>query len=361
MSTSVSKRSSATKQPVKRRVRIKDEITPAKDEHIFPQSQLVPLALRWKDLNAQGKHTEAMFLLEKIIVMSTPMFERYAQHEDYHNTVDLGALVSAAQEKVIKWLLKWEPKKGRLFSWFTKCAKHAFLSEVVKVNQYNKRYYAPGDDLERCHGHIDHESDRHNLAEDFNHSLKDLYCRWGCPQEQGALRYLCECLVHDFDNHDKQAAIRGAAYAWGISMELAKFFYSWTLSALRDLHYHKIRVPFTEEDIIRHWLSYTNFPDLYEYMTHENVKKFIATHGGQRLKVPSLTQLMKQKEDYEIFSEIEKSDKDPESIAEVAKKRKRTPRSAQDAFTAMVEITNPNRSGEHPLYGSDDIGFDPHR
>lgn len=347
-------------RPFKRRFKTKDEQAPAKDEHIFPQSQLVPLALRWKELNAKGKHTEAMIILEQVIILSTPMFERLAQHEEYHNTVKLDALVSAAQEKVIKWLLKWEPRKGRLFSWFSKCAKHAFLSELVKQNQYNKRYFATGENLEKYHGSEDHASDKHNLTEEFNRSLKELYCRWGNPQEQGALKYLCECLVHDLDNHDKQAAIRGTAYAWGISIELSKFFYSWVLVALRDLYYHKIRVPFTEEDLIRHWLTYTNFPNLYDYMTHENIKKLIATHGGQRLKIPSLAQLSKLKEDYEIFQEIEKSDKDPDAIADVAKKRKRTPRSAQDAFAAMVEITNAKRSGEYPLYGNDDPGFDAH-
>lgn len=343
-----------------RRIKSKDEQTPAKCEHIFPQSQLVPLALRWKELNAKGKHTEAMHVLEQVITLSTPMFQRLAQHEEYHNTVDLGYLVSAAQEKVIKWLLKWEPRKGRLFSWFSKCAKHAFLSELVKQNSYKKKFFATGENLEKYHGTEDHESDKHNLTEDFNRSLRDLFCRWGSEQEQGALRFLCECLVHDLDNHDKQSAIRGAAYAWGISMELSKFFYSWVLVALRDLHYQKIRVPFTEEDLIRHWLSYTNFPDLYDYMTHESVKKFIATHGGQRLKIPSLAQIAKLKEDYQIFSEIEKSDKDPDSVADIAKKKKRTPRSAQDAFAAMVEVTNPNRSGEHPLYGTDDVGYEPH-
>ena len=288
------------------------------------------------------------------------MFERLAQHEEYHNTVDLSALVSVAQEKVIKWLIKWEPRKGRLFSWFSKCSKHAFLSELVKVNVYKKRYFSTGENLEKYHGAEDHDSDKKKLAEEFNHSLKDLYCRWGSSQEQGALRYLCECLVHDLDNHDKHAAIRGAAYAWGISMDLSKFFYSWVLVALRDIHYNKVRVPFTEEDIIRHWLSYTNFVDLYDYMTHENIKKFIATHGGQPLKIPSLAKLSKIKEDYLIFCEVERSDKDPDAIAEIAKKRKRTPRSAQDAFAAMVEITNANRSGEHPLYSTDDPGYDPH-
>ena len=80
-----------------------------------------------------------MLVLDEIILKSTPMFERFAQHEEYTNTVELSILVSAAQEKVVKWLLKWEPKLGKIFSWFSKCAKHAFLSEIVKANQCKKR------------------------------------------------------------------------------------------------------------------------------------------------------------------------------------------------------------------------------
>lgn len=331
----------------------KDNATP-ENEHIFPQTKLVPLALRWKELNAQGRHQEAMILLEEIIQESTPMFERYAQHEEYTNTVDLGILVSAAQEKVIKWLLKWEPKKGRLFSWFTKCAKHAFLSEIVKATQYRRRYYVTGDNLEKYYGMEDHASDKRDLTTEFDRRLKQIYCRWGSPQEIGAIRYLVECLVHDLDNHDKQAAINGAAYAWGISIDLAKFFYQWVLVALRDIHYDRCRVPFTEEDILRHAQSYTNFIDLYEYLTHDQIKHLIATHGGQRIKIPTLAQLHKLVDDYRMFEAVMKSDLDPDSIAEVARKRKKSPRSAQEAYFAMVEATNPNRSGEHQVYGNDD-------
>ena len=115
--------------------------TVVQGEHLFAASYLQPLAIKWKELNAKGKHTEAMLVLEEIVVGSTQMFQRLAQHEGYHFTVDLDILVSAAQEKVVKWLLRWQPKKGKLFTWFSKCAKNAFRSELVKVNQFRKRYH----------------------------------------------------------------------------------------------------------------------------------------------------------------------------------------------------------------------------
>lgn len=325
-----------------------------KGEHIFPASEITPLALKWKELNARGQHTAAMLILDEIIRLSTPMFERFAQHEEYTNTVDLGVLVSAAQEKVVKWLIRWEPKLGKIFSWFSKCAKHAFLSEIVKVNQYRKHYHVTGDNLEKFYGTVDHESDRHDTTTEFDKSLKDLFCRWGSPQEIGAIKFIVECLVHDLDNHNKAAAIRGAAYGWGISMDMAKFFYAWVLIALRDLHYKRIRVPFTEEDIIRHAFSFTNFVELYQFMSHDQVKRLIAVMGGQRIKIPTIAQIAKLKEDHETFEAVLDSDKDPSTIAEIAKKKKRSPRTAADAYQAMVEATNPQRSGEYQIYGDND-------
>lgn len=322
-------------------------------EHIFPASKITPMAVKWKELNARGRHTEAMVLLEDIIKMSTPMFERLAQHEEYHYTVDLEILVSAAQEKVIKWLLKWNPKKGRIFSWFSKCSKNAYRSELVKVNQYRKRFHVTGDNLEKFHGVEDHESDKRDLVVEFRNRLKGLHCRWGSLQERGAIRYLVECII-DQDNHDKQSAIRSASYAYGISKDMAKFFYSWSLVALRDINYDRIYVPFTQEDLIRHSYTYTAFANLFDGIPFDRIKWIIATHGGCRIQIPTLAQIAKLKQNYQIFTEIDKSDKDPDSVAEVAKRHKRSPRSAQEAFNAMAEVLDPKRSGEFFVYEDSD-------
>jgi hypothetical protein len=74
-------------------------------EHIFPASQLTPLAMKWKELTDTHRQREAMEILEEIVVKSSAMFQRLAMFEDFHYTVDLDILVSAAQERVVKWLL----------------------------------------------------------------------------------------------------------------------------------------------------------------------------------------------------------------------------------------------------------------
>lgn len=292
-----------------------------------------------------------MLVLEKIVVGSTAMFERLAQFEDFHYTVDLPILVSAAQEKVIKWLAKWQPKKGRLFSWFSKCAKNAFRSELVKVNQYRKRYHVTSDNLEKFYGAEDHDVDKHDVAMEMRSKLDELTCRWGDPQEIGAIRFLTLCIIDD--DHDKQAAIRSAAYAYGISFDLAKFFYNWSIVNLRHAFYEKVYIPFTEYDLMLAAESYTFWPELVNIIGIEKSKEVSAKLGSQRIKIPSLQHFAKLRESDRIAREIQRSDLDPDAVGDIARKHKKTTRSAQEAFVEMSEQLDPRRYGEHSIFNED--------
>ena len=292
-----------------------------------------------------------MLVLEQIVEGSTAMFERLAQFEDFHYTVDLPILVSAAQEKVIKWLAKWQPKKGRLFSWFSKCAKNAFRSELVKVNQYRKRYHVTSDHLEKFYGVEDHEVDKHDIAEELRCKLDELTCRWGDPQEIGAIRFLTLCIIDD--EHDKQAAIRSASYAFGISFELSKFFYNWSIVNLRHAFYEKVYIPFTGHDLTMASESYTFLPEFVNIFGIEKTLEGCAKLGGQRVKFPTLQYLAKLRENHLLARDIERSDLDPDAVAEIARKHKKTPRTAQEVFNEMVEQIDPRRYGEHSIFHED--------
>lgn len=228
------------------------------------------------------------------------------------------------------------------------CAKNAFRSELVKVNQYRKRNYVTSDSLERFYGMEDHEINKHDLAKEFYKKFHSMTCRWGDPQEIAAIRYLIECIVDD--ERDKHCAIRGAAYAYGISMEMSKFFYAWAVAALRHELYDKVHIPFTQEDLFRASLSYEHVVDLLDYVSWDVAKKILARWQGMRIKFPTLAYMARLHENYLIYGEIDKSSLDPDAIAEVARRRKRTPRSAQEIFNDMVTIMEPNRTGEYDIY-----------
>jgi hypothetical protein len=322
--------------------------TPKDGEHIFNATRLTPLAIEWQKCNANGEHEKAMDLLEEIVKGSTVMFERFAQYEGFDSSVDLDTLVLAAQEKIVKWLLAWRPEKGRLFSWFSKCAKNVFKGEVVRANTYRTRIHSTGDSLEKYHGAEDHgafqEEDEVNVKKQFLH----LTTRWGSKQEIGAIRFLLESVL--LEDHDKRRAILGASYAYGLSLDQSKFFYNWVLFAMRESAYGRARVPFTEQDLVRHAHSYTHIPDLLEIISWDQFKKLVMTLGGQRLKIPTSAQLSRLKENYSIYEELEASDKDPAAVEAIARRRGRTTKSAQEVWDEMSRIVRPDRSGEYEIF-----------
>ena len=338
-------------------------------QHIFHAKHLTELALRWKectaaaqDLSAKGreedardKAAEAMDLLEEIIVGSTSMFERLAQYEGFPNTVDLDTLVQAAREKVARWLQSWNPKlkaDGGLFSWFSTCAKHAFLSELSKVNQHRKRIHATSDSLEKWYGEEDHAATKDDASNEAKERLKDITARWGDPVTLGAVRFVLDSLV-DERPQDRQLVIFSLCCAYGLSPEMGKFFYSWGLFALRDAMYDKIHVPFTQQDILRHKETHSHLVDLLDIIGWEPFKRLCATLGGTRFKLPTMAQLGRWHEEYQIAREIDHTNLDPTSVGKVARKYKRTDKSAQELYEEMTYVQDPNRSGEHYVYGED--------
>jgi hypothetical protein len=88
-------------------------------------------------------------------------------------------------------------------------------------------------------------------------------------------------------------------------------------------------------------------------MSWEDFKKYVTVHGGTRLKVPTLSQMSRQREDYDLHRAVVKSDQDPDAVVEVARRFKKSPRSAQEIFNEMVTNLDPKRYGEHEVYGDD--------
>ena len=321
-------------------------------EHIFPESQMIPLVVQWKHLTASGRHKEAMLVLEQIVVYATAMFEALAQYENYHYTVPLEVLVGAAQEKVILWLNAWNPKKGRLFTWFSKCAKNAFRSELAKVNHYRLHFHTTSDNLERFYGVEDHEVDKKNMAEEMENRIRQMTCRWGDPQEIGAVRYLTKCILDA--EHSKEDSIRAAAYAYGIGFDLAKFFYNWAVVNLRHTFYDSVYLPFTEQDLLLASESYTLWPDFVDIVGMDLAKKCCAILGGNTLRIPSVSAIARLKRNYNLARDIDNSPKDPQSVADIARKHRKSPKTAQEIYERMLEQLDPKRYGEHYLYPEDE-------
>ncbi len=336
----------------------KSAVTPPR-EHIFPATRLTEVCLRWKDLTAKGQHGEAFKLLEQIIIESTPMFERLALFEGYQNTVDLPILIQAAREKVPRWLIHCDVKRlheGKLFSWFSTCAKNAFRSEVAKQRQHSNRYHATSDSLEKFVGSEDHAVDMHDVADEVARRVQDISVRWGDPHELGAVRFIVDCITdNERQPANKTAITDGARFAYGLSEEIAKFFYQWALFAVRDALYDKVRAPFTKQDVLRNKESYTFIPDVIDIVGWDRFCELVIKLGGQRIKLPTVQSLARDHDDYLTREELDKTDLTPEAFEGVAKRRGKTTKNANEIYEQMSEYVGAHRSGEHPLYQEGEV------
>ena len=300
------------------------------------------------------------------------MLPRLAQYEGFHLTVDVETLQAAASAKIEGWLMAWKPDYKNaagnkaahgLFSFLSKCAKNAFRSELSKVNQYRKHFYTSGENLEKFYGETDYHKFREEATQEVRDYLKDLSVRWGVDQEMGCVRFIVDSITEEKPpgveedesaTETRERITRSAAYAWCVSLDLSKFFYSWAIYALRDFMYDKIYIPFSEEDVLRHAESYTHLPDLMDIIGWEKTKRVIATLGGTRIKLPTVQQLGRLHENYRMSHEIQKEGDDPDTVERVGKKYGKSQKTAQQVYLEMSEILDHKRCGEHPLYGDDE-------
>lgn len=320
-------------------------------EHIFPATKLTEMVMQWKTAVAEKREAEAMRLLTEIVVDSQEMLRRFAVHEGFAKTVDIGILLGSANSKIMRWITGWEPSRGSLFKWFNACAKNTWLSEVNKENNFRKRYHVTGDDLEKFFGAEEHAVTTSEALKETNARVTQITSRWGNFQEIGTLGYILRCLQEGVD--DKDAVVRGATYAWGCDSQLVKFFYTWCLFELRAQWADKVRIPFTEQDVIRAAHSYTYLPDLLNIISFDQFKRMVTIMGGARLKIPTLAQVAKLREHVAIHKQIEATDMTPDEISAIAKQRKRSMKSAEEIFEQMTATMNEDRQGDHAIFDDD--------
>ena len=138
--------------------------------------------------------------------------------------------------------------------------------------------------------------------------------------------------------------------------------------SLRHVMMDKISIRLTEQDLFNCKFSYTFLPDFLKIIPWNKVnhtcpecghsfscssgsfKDLCATFGGQRIKFPSIDELIKLSEDYNISLEILDSDMDPESVTDVVKRHNRPARTAEQIFREMSQMHDQSLLGEHDIY-----------
>ena len=324
---------------------------PKSGQHIFNNDRVEIEARRWKALVAEGRTEEADKLIEEIIPQCKNLFSRFAQFEKFDDKVELGSLINEAMIKVPHWINYWDPVKGTLFTYMSVCSKRLWVGLSKKESEYKGRYYATGDNLEKFAGMEDHEVAKHDSAKELRDRLNDITVRWASKQSKGAIKMYIDVLISG-DYINKKYLQRTASYAYCISPELAKFYYSWTLVAMRDIMYDKLRVNYTDQDLFRLGHSYSFLPDLLTVISWQQMVKVMALFGGHRVKIPTLESLQKTRKEFSLHRDLDNA-QTPEEFTRNARKHGFTERSAHEVYERMSATLNHEHDTEHGLFEDD--------
>jgi hypothetical protein len=229
------------------------------------------------------------------------------------------------------------------------CSKHVFLAEVVRASQHRRRFYPTSDNLEKFVGTEDNQVSKHEAIESITTALKELHSRWADTQALDCIRYHLACIVEN-PRGNKKAAIRGGSYASGLSLDMSKFFYNWALFALRDSMYDQLSKPYTEQDLFRLKYSFTYLPDMLTIVSWQQMLKIIALLGGNRIKLPTMSQLQQAKKDYHLFRRIDREGDTPLAVEKIAAEEGVSPASAEETYAKLTHELNDDHADEVAIY-----------
>ena len=310
---------------------------------IFDNDAVTPLAIQFKqnqDLVTYKKVCDGSHNLMDAIIRGGK-FHMQAPFEDIKNHLFL---------QVENWLAKWAPEKGKLYTYFSTCIKHACLSYVTKENLLRTRFVYSGDlpMLDALSGAHIQPTFTHELRQSLGDALKDIEIRWREPVIKEVIRYMVECIVQNRADRRKEI-LNTVVMGYPITMDTAKFLLDWATGAVRACLLQKYDQPLGEIDIIRASEKFDRMADIVALVGIKPAKLLMATFSGQTIRFPSQTQLRRHtvyKRVYESLNE----DPSPDQVTALAREHRTTPDKIEEYYEKLHQNIHDGLLDDVPLF-----------
>jgi hypothetical protein len=293
---------------------------------IFDNDFVTELCIQFKqsgDLVTYRKICEASNNLMDSIIRSSK-FHLQAPFDDIKNYLFL---------QLENWIAKWSPEKGKVYSYWSTCIKHAAISYVSKESLFRQRFMFTDLPMEVVSNAKYTPNFSTELRQVLIDSLKDLEIRWREPVIQKVIRYMVCCVVNNRMER-RQEILRTTILGFPIELPTAKFLLDWTQAAVRAALLEHYDQPLGEIDIIRASERFSFLPDIINLVGLLSAKKLMAVFAGTTIRFPSQTQLRRQtmlKKVYKSLSE----DPSPDNVSGLAREFRTTPEKVE-AFNELL-------------------------
>lgn len=305
---------------------------------VFENDFVEELAMRYKRDHEFGVFVEicrqSKNLIDSIIIGSG-----YNRHHAFHD------ICAHLFLQIERWIIKWVPGNGALYSYLSQCCKHGCISYVSKESQYRQRQILMGDAPMESLGAV--------YTQDFSSDpelVKAIHARisvrWSDHEIREAINYAVEEVLEGIPN--RKIALQTMAFAFpgigvhvepGVSrdetVEVAKFLLDWASAAVRSAYLDLRCPPISENDVLRLQNRYSFLPDLVGIVGAAQAAKVITAFGGMSIRFPSVSTLTRTKQLVKAYDAWTKSP-GPDTIKHWASKTKIPTGRLEEMLTAWA-------------------------
>jgi len=258
-------------------------------------------------------------LMDSIILGSR--FNRTVPHHD---------LCSHLFLQMERWLDKWIPGNGSLYSYVSTCCKHGCISLVTKESTLRQRNLLMGDSPPEVTG-AHYEMDFSGEGDMVDRMRASVSMRWHDPVIKEAVQYVLEEILSNGGIRQRKNMIRTMEYAFDLgvhsepslgkneAVEVAKFLIDWTVAMVRAEWLERHASPVSSEDVLRLQSRYGYLPDVVGLIGVENATKLMVAFAGVGIRFPTASAFDRMKSVGKAYDEW-LADPGPHTVSRWAKK-----------------------------------------
>lgn len=254
---------------------------------IFENEYVEALVIQWKrnrDFNTYKRICgESIHLIESIIRGSK--FSLQVPFLDLRNWLFL---------QFERWIDKWVPGEGKLYTYMSVSIKHGCLSYVTREKLMRQRCVYTDVPLESISDHVSYESNFGFDAQDrMSEQLANIVVRWHEPTVREATKYMVYAILRNRGYSRRKQILKTACEAYDLDLDTAKFMLDWAHGAVRNAFLEYYNQPLSFQDLLMAATRFTFLRDVMNIVGFENTKKLCCVFAGSTIKFPPASQLIK--------------------------------------------------------------------
>ncbi len=273
---------------------------PLSKRMVFENDHVEALCISYKRDRDFGTYYE-ICRYTKNLMDSIILGSKFNRHVSFHD------LCSHLFLQVERWIDRWIPGQGTIYSYFSICIKHGCCSFVSREATLRQRQVLTGDIPLETVG-ASYVMDFSGEGDLVDRIRREVHVRWHDPDIQDAVRYVVEEILMNGGIRQRKILLRTMEYAFDLGIhteaslgrqepvEVAKFLVDWTSMAVRQIWLDHRTAPITSFDIIRLQSRFSFLPDLVNCIGLENTSKVMSVFSGVSLRLPTIAAWDKTKQ-----------------------------------------------------------------